>query len=48
MDNKDIGSAFSELSTPLIADACLRLKLSLRLAPSGIRRGKGQKNEQQR
>ena len=37
MDNKDISSAFSELSTPLIADACLRLKLSLRIAPPNIR-----------
>jgi len=27
---------FSELSTPLIADACLRLNMPLRLAPSGI------------
>ncbi len=38
MDNKDISSAFSELSTPLIvADACLRLKLPFRIAPSNIR-----------
>ena len=37
MDNKDINSAFSELSTPLIADACLRLKLSIRIAPHNIR-----------
>ncbi len=37
MDNKDIGSAFSELSTPLIADACLRLKLPIRIAPPNIR-----------
>jgi 4-hydroxy-4-methyl-2-oxoglutarate aldolase len=29
--------AFSRLSTPLIADACLRLKIPLRIAPSGIR-----------
>jgi 4-hydroxy-4-methyl-2-oxoglutarate aldolase len=29
--------AFAELSTPLIADACLRLSLPLRLAPSGLR-----------
>jgi regulator of RNase E activity RraA len=29
--------AFAELSTPLIADACLKLSLPLRLAPPGIR-----------
>ncbi|MBN2103580.1 RraA family protein [bacterium] len=28
--------AFSSLSTPLISDACLRLGISLRLAPAGI------------
>ncbi len=37
MNNKDISSAFSELSTPLIADACLRLKLPTRIAPPNIR-----------
>ncbi|MEK6678301.1 MAG: RraA family protein, partial [Nitrospirota bacterium] len=37
MDNRDISSAFSELSTPLIADACLRLKLTIRIAPPNIR-----------
>lgn len=37
MDNKNISSAFSELSTPLIADACLRLKLPIRIAPPNIR-----------
>lgn len=37
MDNKNISSAFSELSTPLIADACLRLKLTLRIAPPNIK-----------
>ena len=36
MDNKQLNNAFSELSTPLIADACLRLNLSIRVAPSGI------------
>ncbi len=36
MDNQAINEAFSELSTPLISDACLRLGLSLRLAPAGI------------
>ena len=29
-------SAFSHLSTPLVADACLRLKIPLRMAPEGI------------
>jgi 4-hydroxy-4-methyl-2-oxoglutarate aldolase len=37
MDNRALDAAFSRLSTPLIADACLRLKIALRLAPSGIR-----------
>jgi 4-hydroxy-4-methyl-2-oxoglutarate aldolase len=36
MDNQEIHQSFSELSTPLIADACLRLKLPLRVAPAGI------------
>ncbi len=30
-------AAFAELSTPLIADAVLRLKISFRVAPSGIK-----------
>src|SRR5256886_16844610 len=30
-------SAFAELSTPLIADAALRLKIPLRISPPGIR-----------
>jgi 4-hydroxy-4-methyl-2-oxoglutarate aldolase len=33
----DLERAFAELSTPLIADACLRLSLPLRLAPPGLR-----------
>ncbi len=37
MDNKLLESAFSNLSTPLIADACVRLQVPLRIAPSGIR-----------
>ena len=37
MNNPQIHETFSELSTPLIADACLRLKIPLRLAPAGIR-----------
>ena len=36
VNNKYINSAFSKLSTPLIVDACLRLELPFRLAPSGI------------
>jgi regulator of RNase E activity RraA len=36
MLNKEIFDAFAELSTPLIADACLRLGISLRLPPPGI------------
>src|SRR5437660_8864506 len=37
ISNKLLASTFSELSTPLIADACLRAKIPLRVAPSGIR-----------
>jgi regulator of RNase E activity RraA len=37
MHNQQLNETFSELSTPLIADACLRLNVALRLAPSGIR-----------
>jgi regulator of RNase E activity RraA len=36
MLNWEISDAFAKLSTPLIADACLRLEVSLRLAPPGI------------
>lgn len=36
MNNQEINAQFSKLSTPLIADACLRLGLPTRLAPSGI------------
>lgn len=36
MDN-NFSDTFSQLSTPLIADACLRVGLPLRIAPSGIR-----------
>ncbi len=36
MENQHLIEAFSELSTPLIADACLRLGLTLRMAPPGI------------
>ena len=37
MNNADIRGAFADLSTPQIADACLRLNLPLRAAPAGIR-----------
>jgi 4-hydroxy-4-methyl-2-oxoglutarate aldolase len=37
MLNRNLFEAFQNLSTPLLADACLRLELPLRLAPSGIR-----------
>lgn len=36
MDNEQIHQAFEDLSTPLMADACLRLELPLRIAPAGI------------
>jgi 4-hydroxy-4-methyl-2-oxoglutarate aldolase len=37
MNNQQLNETFSELSTPLLADACLRLGIPLRLAPAGIR-----------
>jgi len=37
MDNRTLANRFSDLSTPLIADACLRLNLPLHLAPAGIK-----------
>ena len=36
MDHAEIRSSFFSLSTPLIADACVRLSLPLRIAPPGI------------
>jgi regulator of RNase E activity RraA len=36
MKAKSLASAFAELSTPLIADAALRLKIPLRVSPHGI------------
>lgn len=36
MNNAEIHKVFSELSTPLITDACLRLQIPLRFAASGI------------
>jgi regulator of RNase E activity RraA len=37
MDNQRLREAFSELSTPLITDACLRLGVFMRVAPAGAR-----------
>ena len=36
MNNQQLNDTFSELSTPLISDACLRLNLPIRFAPVGI------------
>ena len=36
LDNAKLAKAFAELATPLVADACVRLRLPLRLAPPGI------------
>ena len=37
MENLKLNEAFSKLSTPLLADACLRAGVPVRLAPPGIR-----------
>jgi regulator of RNase E activity RraA len=37
MSNQYLSDAFSDISTPLIADACVRLEEPLRVAPTGIR-----------
>jgi regulator of RNase E activity RraA len=37
MEAQSLSEAFAELSTPLIADAALRLKIPLRISPPGIR-----------
>jgi regulator of RNase E activity RraA len=37
MEPKSLSRAFAELSTPLIADAALRMKIPLRISPAGIR-----------
>ena len=37
MDNANIFNRFLELSTPLVADACIRLRAYYKLAPPGIR-----------
>jgi len=36
MKAESLSSAFAELSTPLVADAALRLKIPLRISPPGI------------
>jgi regulator of RNase E activity RraA len=36
MNNQELREAFSRLSTPLVADAMLRVKLPMRIAPAGI------------
>ena len=36
MQNPELSQRFSELSTPLITDACLRLGVAFRVAPVGI------------
>src|SRR5436853_7782557 len=37
MEVESLSRAFAELSTPLTADAALRLKIPLRISPPGIR-----------
>ena len=37
MNNRSLSAKFATLSTPLIADAALRLQLAVRITPSGIR-----------
>src|SRR5258705_4605961 len=37
METESLSRTFAELSTPLIDDAALRLKIPLRISPSGIR-----------
>lgn len=37
MDNQTLHQRFADLTTPLVADACMRLKLPYRVAPAGIR-----------
>lgn len=36
MDNQELNQRFADLTTPLVADACLRLKIPYRVAPVGI------------
>ncbi|MHA2058153.1 MAG: RraA family protein [Candidatus Thorarchaeota archaeon] len=37
MKNSEMAERFSRLSTPLVADACIRLRVSFNVAPFGIR-----------
>lgn len=37
MTNEELRQRFSQFSTALIADACIRLNVRLRIAPSGVR-----------
>jgi len=37
MDSREIAAAFAALSTPALADACLRIGVAPRLAPPGLR-----------
>lgn len=37
MDNQRLNAHFARISTPFIADACLRLKIPFHTAPAGIR-----------
>ncbi len=37
MDNHHLSDLFAELSTPLVADACVRQNHAIRIAPPGIR-----------
>jgi 4-hydroxy-4-methyl-2-oxoglutarate aldolase len=37
LNSAELAAAFAPLSTPLVADACLRLSVPLRLAPPGLR-----------
>ena len=37
MNNASIAEKFAELSTPLVADAALRLRVPIRIAPVGVR-----------
>ncbi len=37
MDNSKVRESFGDLSTPLVADACVRLGVPLRVAPAGVR-----------
>jgi len=36
MINRHLEGVFRDLSTPLVADACVRIGLALRLAPPGL------------